>query len=111
MHDGVTPTRARVCVGVWGCARAMDLTPAGHHHHRPTRPSTSKHQVSTGKSTARPAAWHPGPGGHALRGRILAYHYLRLLDDALSDVYDAKVRWTWGGVWYRGVVVIKWLGG
>lgn len=58
--------------------------------HDPPQPQ-QQHQVSTGKSTARPAAWHPGPGGHALRGRIIAYHYLRLLDDALADVYDAKV--------------------
>jgi hypothetical protein len=33
--------------------------------------------------------WHPGPHGHELRGRILAYHYLRLLQDAIDDVYFA----------------------
>lgn len=47
-------------------------------------------QVSTGKSSPHPARWHPGPGGHELRGRILAYHYLQLLDDALVDAYYAR---------------------
>lgn len=35
------------------------------------------------------APWHPGPQGHALRGRILAYNYLRMLEDAISDAYFA----------------------
>jgi hypothetical protein len=47
-------------------------------------------QVNTGKSTPRAAGWHPGPAGHELRGKILAYHYLRLLDDALADAHAAK---------------------
>lgn len=42
-----------------------------------------------GKATPRPASWHPGPKGHALRANILAHHYLRLLDDALADAYAA----------------------
>lgn len=40
--------------------------------------------MATGKSTDRPASWHPGPHGHALRARILAYHYLDLLREALE---------------------------
>lgn len=40
--------------------------------------------MSTGKSIDRPAPWHPGPHGHALRARILAYHYLDLLREALE---------------------------
>lgn len=41
------------------------------------------------KPTPHPASWHPGPGGHELRGNILAYHYLTLLAGALQDCVDA----------------------
>ena len=45
-------------------------------------------QVTADKPT-RGAPWHPGPRGHALRGRILAYNYLRMLEDAIADAYFA----------------------
>jgi hypothetical protein len=45
--------------------------------------------VQAGKSTPKPAKWHPGPGGHLLRAQILAHHYLRLLDEAIISVLAA----------------------
>ncbi|EWM27034.1 hypothetical protein Naga_100056g3 [Nannochloropsis gaditana] len=45
--------------------------------------------VQVGKSTPKPAKWHPGPGGHLLRAQILAHHYLRLLDEAIISVLAA----------------------
>lgn len=30
------------------------------------------------------AGWHPGPHGHELRAQILAWNYLRVLQDAIA---------------------------
>jgi hypothetical protein len=30
------------------------------------------------------AGWHPGPHGHELRAHILAWNYLRVLQDAIA---------------------------
>lgn len=38
------------------------------------------------KPTEHPAGWHPGPHGHELRGEILAYNYLTILEKALKYV-------------------------
>jgi hypothetical protein len=78
-------------------------------YHFPIMPLSScrvsASQVAKDKPTSRPASWHPGPHGHELRGRILAYHYLRLLEDSLSDAYFAlangEVRWPHGYLIYN----------
>jgi len=35
------------------------------------------------KPTEKPAGWHPGPGGHELRGEILAWGYMNVLLETL----------------------------